>query len=117
MTMSIDHFASSQLAESHFSNAPISVKPEGGGGVGNRVGILTFSEKNYQNPHPRAKNNIIVKGIKIPFSPCCTQEESNKIPHPGAMMSDQNPYPGDIRHSQIPDRSPPPPSGLTLIGA
>ena len=28
-----------------------------GGGVGHRVGILTFSEKNYQNPHPRAKNN------------------------------------------------------------
>ena len=32
MTMSIDHFASSQLVESQFSNAPISVKPEGGGG-------------------------------------------------------------------------------------
>ena len=106
MTMSIDHFASSQLAESHFSNAPISVKPKGGGGVGNRVGILTFSEKIIKIPTPGQK--IIVKGIKIPFSPCCTQEESNKIPHPGAMMSDQNPYPGDIRHSQIPDRSPPP---------
>ena len=41
------------------SNAPISVKPEGGGGggVGHRVGILTFSKKNYQNPHPRAKKN------------------------------------------------------------
>ena len=40
-------------------NAPISVKPEGrgGGGVGHRVGILTFSKKNYQNPHPRAKTN------------------------------------------------------------
>ena len=23
-----------------------------GGGVGHRVGILTFSKKNYQNPHP-----------------------------------------------------------------
>ena len=39
-------------------------------------------------------------------------------------MSDQNPHPGDIRHSQIPmgsptpPRTPPPsPSGLTLIGA
>ena len=29
----------------------------GGGGVGHRVGILTFSKKNYQNPNPRAKNN------------------------------------------------------------
>ena len=27
------------------------------GRVGHRVGILTFSKKNYQNPHPRAKNN------------------------------------------------------------
>ena len=36
-------------------NAPISVKPEGGGEVGHKVGILTFSEKIYQNPHPRAK--------------------------------------------------------------
>ena len=35
------------------------------------------------------------------------------------MMSDQNPHPGDIRHSQIPVGfpPPPPPSGLTLIGA
>ena len=32
MTMSINDFASSQLAESQFSNAPISVKPERGGG-------------------------------------------------------------------------------------
>ena len=37
-------------------NAPISVKPEGGG-VGHRVGILTFSKKNYQNPHLQAKKN------------------------------------------------------------
>ena len=37
------------------------------------------------------------------------------------MMSDQNPHPGDIRHSQIPlgcpTPPPSPPSGLTLIGA
>ena len=38
------------------SYAPINVKPEGGE-VGHRVGILTFSKTNYQNPHPRAKNN------------------------------------------------------------
>ena len=31
--------------------------PRGGGGVGHRVGILTFSKKDYQNPHPRAKKN------------------------------------------------------------
>ena len=33
-------------------NAPINVKPEGrgrGGGVGHRVGILTFSKLNYFN--------------------------------------------------------------------
>ena len=39
------------------SYAPIGVKPEGGGGVGHRVGTLTFSKENYQNPHPRAKKN------------------------------------------------------------
>ena len=35
------------------------------------------------------------------------------------MMSDQNPHPGDIRHSQIPVvcLTPPPLSGLTLEGA
>ena len=34
------------------------------------------------------------------------------------MMSDQNPHPGDTRHSQISECCPtPPPSGLTLIGA
>ena len=39
--------------------APISVKPKWGGGgrVGHRVGILTFSKRNYQNPYPRAKKN------------------------------------------------------------
>ena len=39
--------------------APISVKPEGGGGggggVGHRVGILTFSKKNCQNPQQLCK--------------------------------------------------------------
>ena len=34
------------------------------------------------------------------------------------MMSDQNPHPEDIRHSQIPVGCPTPPFlGLTLIGA
>ena len=55
MTMSINHFASSQLVESQFSNAAISVKPEGGGGVGNRVGILTFSEKKLSKSPPPGK--------------------------------------------------------------
>ena len=32
--------------------------PRGGGGVGHRVGILTFSKKNYQNPHHRAKKEL-----------------------------------------------------------
>ena len=36
-------------------------------------------------------------------------------------MSDQNPHPGNMRHSQIPvgcpTHTPPPASGLTLIGA
>ena len=36
--------------------APINVKPEGGRG-GHRVGILTFSKRNYQNPHPWTKDN------------------------------------------------------------
>ena len=42
-----------------------------------------------------------------------------KIPHPGDVMSDQNPYPGDIRDSQIPVGCPTPPlpSGFTVIGA
>ena len=30
----------------------------GGGGVGHRVGILTFSKKNYQNPHPRGEKEM-----------------------------------------------------------
>ena len=33
--------------------------PKGEGGVGHRVGILTFSKKNCQNPHPRAKNKMV----------------------------------------------------------
>ena len=36
---------------------------------------------------------------------------------PKCMMSDQNPHPGDIRHSQIPVGCLDSPSGLTLIGA
>ena len=45
--------------------APISVKPNGGGGalwgggvgVEHRVGILAFPKKGYQNPNPRVKKN------------------------------------------------------------
>ena len=40
-------------------NAPISVKPDGGGGgVGHRVGILTFSKRDYQNPPPPGKKAL-----------------------------------------------------------
>ena len=35
----------------------LSVSSPRGGGVGHRVGILTFSKKNCQNPHPWAKKN------------------------------------------------------------
>lgn len=34
--------------------------------------------------------------------------------HPGTMMSDQNPYPGDICHSQIPVGYPTPPPPFRL---
>ena len=40
----------------------------GGGGVGHRVGILTFSNKDYQNPNPRAKNNGQKYGLLLFFS-------------------------------------------------
>ena len=50
---SIDPHGASLGSRLHY--APVDVKPEGG--VGYRVGFLTFSKKNYQNPHPRAKNN------------------------------------------------------------
>ena len=34
---------------------------------------------------------------------CIIQDGDHaKIPHTGDVMSDQNPYPGDIRDSQIP---------------
>ena len=36
----------------------------GGGGVRYRVGILTFSKKNSQNPHPWAKNNNLSKLVE-----------------------------------------------------
>ena len=68
--------------------APINVKPqEGGGGVvGQGVGILTFSEKMSQIPHP-CDNIISQKKAPtlrreevtriLPFRPCCTQSECN----------------------------------------
>ena len=75
----------------------------GRGGFGHRVGILIFSKRNYQNPHPRAKNNGQKYGLLLFII-----ERSN----------DQNPHPGDTRHSQIPvGAQTPSPSGLTLIGA
>ena len=40
-----------------------------GGGVGHRVGILTFSKKNYQNPHPRAKKNCQNEQKKMVYFP------------------------------------------------
>jgi len=48
--------------------------------------------------------------------PIIQDDDHAKIPHPGDMMSDQNPYPGDIRYCQIPMGcpSPPPPLGLDI---
>ena len=48
-------------------NAPINVKPEGeGGGGGSGVGgDFDIFYKNYQNPHPRAKNG---QKYGLPFS-------------------------------------------------
>ena len=45
---------------------------------------------------------------------CIIQDGDHaKIPHTGDVMSDQNPYPGDIRDRQIPmGWSTPPPLGL-----
>ena len=41
-----------------------------------------------------------------------------QIPDPGATLKCQNPYPGEGTLSQVPVGSPPPPPwGLTLIGA
>ena len=36
----------------------------GGGGVRHRVGILTFSKKKFQNPHPRAKKVVKISRNK-----------------------------------------------------
>ena len=48
------------------------------------------------------------------FTPPVIQDGDHaKIPHPGHVMSDQNPYPGDIRDRQIPMGClTPPPLGL-----
>ena len=46
-----------KFAESKHGIMHLSVSSPRGGGVGHRVGILTFSKKNYQNPHPWAKKN------------------------------------------------------------
>ena len=60
-----------------------------------------------RKPHPGAR-----KSGNIPSSPCCTQKlfqtlpiigdgDHAKITLPGDMMSDENPYPGYIRHNPI----------------
>jgi len=47
------------------------------------------------------------------FSAVIQDGDHAKIPHPGDMMSNQNPYPGDICDSQIPVGCPiPSPLGL-----
>ena len=59
--------------------APITVKPNGGGEVGHWVGIKVPTPgqkiivKSIKIPHPGAR-----EGSHIPFTPCCTEEESNK---------------------------------------
>ena len=73
-----------------------------GGGVGHRVGILTFSKKKYQNPHPWQKQMVYFSSTLSNWQIKC-------------MMSGQNPHPGDMRHSQIPVGCPtPPPPHLSL---
>ena len=70
--------------EASMADAPINVKPHGDGGVGQGVGILTFSEKNESNSPPPGQHNL-PKVSKAPtlgrvevakiisFRPCCTQ--------------------------------------------
>ena len=50
--------------------ALINVKPEGGGRgwVMHRVGILTFSKKNYQNPHPLSHHSQSLHAIETGIS-------------------------------------------------
>ena len=92
--------------------APISVKPEGGGGgVGHRVGILTCSKKIIKIPTPGEKESSKLaetNGLLLFYSIKLKDE---------CMMPDQNPHPGDTRHSQIPVGwvgRPPPPLGLDI---
>ena len=57
--MSVEKYVSIFLHQREaIAYAPIIVKPEGKW-VRHRVGILTFSKKNYQNPHPRAHRHTV----------------------------------------------------------
>ena len=64
--------------------------PRVGGGVGHRVGILTFSKRNYQNPHPWAKKSfskLLETNVYFSFTIW-----NWKIK---CMLCDENPHPGD----------------------
>ena len=111
------------------NNAPINVKPEGGGGVGQGVGIWTFSIKKSQIPHPWDK---IISQNPDPGQVKVVKCHSNLVAHkrnfptvgmtydqnlyPGGITYDQNPYPGDSAHDQNPvvSPTPPPPLGLNI---
>ena len=100
-----------------------------GGGVGQGVGILTFSIKKSQIPHPRDKiigqnpdpgqvkvvkchSNLVAHKRNFP-TVGMTYDQN---PYPGGITYDQNPYPGDSAHDQNPvvSPTPPPPLGLNI---
>ena len=94
-------------------SAPISVKPEGGGGggVGHRVGILTFSKKNYQIPTPGRKRIVKVssKNSLLLFYYIKLKDQMHDV---GSKSPPWGYTPQSNSHGL-----PPSPSGLTLIGA
>ena len=87
--------------------------PSRGGGIGHRVGILTFPWKKYQNPYPRAKNIVKISRSKWFTSLLLFEiERSNtccpiKIPTLGIYAT--------VKFLWVARPPPPPPSGLTLI--
>ena len=89
--------------------------PRGGGGVGHKVGILTFSKKNYQNPHPRAKKGFTSLLLyKIERSNEMHDVRSKSPPWGYRSKSNSR---GLSDSPPPPPPPPPPPSDLILIGA
>ena len=91
----------------------------GGGGVGHRVGTLTKSKIKNIVKIPTPKQKIIAKIRRNTWFTSHLHLLWNwQIK---CMMWGQNPHSGDMCQSEIPVccpiRPPPPPSGLTLIGA